>query len=382
MSAFDFDTPPDRRGTDSLKWSKYAGRDVLPMWVADMDFVSPPAVMKALRARVDHGVFGYGTPPASMTETLIDYLQRAYGWKIKAGWIVWLPGLVTGLNLVCRAVGKRGDDVVTATPIYPPFLTAPVNSERNKITVPMALENGRWRWDLERAQAAITPRSRLLLLCTPHNPVGRAFDEAELRQIADFAERNNLVVCSDEIHADLVLDPARRHLPFAALGEDIARRTITLMAPSKTYNIPGLGCAFAIVSDPGLRKRLRTAMNGIVPYVNLFGYVAAEAAYRDGEPWRLALIDYLRANAQYLAGAIDTIPGLRTTPVEATYLAWIDTRELGLDNAHTFFEEAGVGLSDGADFGAPGYLRLNFGCPRATLSDALDRIRRAVSALA
>jgi cystathionine beta-lyase len=382
MSAFDFDAPPDRRGGDSLKWAKYRDRDILPMWVADMDFVSPPAVMQALHARVDHGVFGYGAPPASLTEALIEYLQRAHNWKIDAGWIIWLPGLVTGLNVVCRAVGDCGDGVLTGTPIYPPFLSAPVNSERETIEVPLVLDGQRWRWDLDRAQAEITPRSRLLLLCNPHNPMGRAFDEAELMELARFAERNNLIVCADEIHSDLVLDPACRHLPFAGLSEEIARRTVTLMAPSKTFNIAGLGCAFAVVPDATLRKRLRAAMNGIVPYVNLLGFVAAEAAYREGEPWRQALIAYLRTNAQAVAGAVADMPGLSTTPVEATYLAWIDARALGRKNVHALFEQAGVGLSDGADFAAPGYVRLNFGCPRARLMDALARMRLAVESIA
>ncbi len=377
---FDFDTPIDRRGTDSSKWGKYAGRDVLPMWVADMDFAAPPAVIEALHRRAGHGVFGYGDPPQTLAEAVVEALARDHAWRIEPGWLVWLPGLVTGLNVACRAVGESGDGVFTATPIYPPFLSAPRLSRREVVTAPLQRRGARWEWDFARVEEAITPHTRLFMLCNPHNPVGRAFTRAELEQVAAIAERHDLILCSDEIHAGLVLDPACEHRPIAALDEAVARRCITLMAPSKTYNIPGLGCAFAVIPDAGLRRRFLDVMRGIVPHVNVLGYAAAEAAYRHGEPWRRALIDYLRGNAEYVCNAIDAIPGLRTTPVEATYLAWIDATGLNLENPAAFFEAAGVGLSDGADFGAPGFVRLNFGCARTTLAQAVARMSQAVAA--
>jgi cystathionine beta-lyase len=379
---FDFDAPIERRGSDSSKWRRYAGRDVLPLWVADLDFAAPPAVIEALHRRVDHGVFGYGDPPESTVEAAVEALARDHGWRVDPGWLVWLPGLVTGLNVACRAVGDLGDAVFTATPIYPPFLSAPRYSGRRVVAAALQRVGSRWEWDFERVEAALTPDTRLLLLCNPHNPVGRAFTREELLAIARIAERRDLVVCSDEIHAGLVLDPACAHLPFAALGGDIARRTITLIAPSKTYNIPGLGCALAVVSDPALRQRVREAMRGIVPHVNVLGYAAAEAAWRHGEPWRRALVDYLRGNAGRVVEAIGAMPGLRTTPVEATYLAWIDATALGIEDPAAHFEAAGVGLSSGADFGAPGFVRLNFGCTRATLDQALGRMAAAVAAAA
>jgi cystathionine beta-lyase len=206
------------------------------------------------------------------------------------------------------------------------------------------------------------------------------FTREELLEIGGVAERRDLIICSDEIHAGLVLDPSCTHLPIAALDEALARRTITLMAPSKTYNIPGLGCAFAVVSSPTLHRRVREVMRGIVPHVNVLGYAAAEAAWRHGEPWRRALVDYLRGNAQRVGEAVGAMPGLRTTPVEATYLSWIDATALGVENPAAYFEAAGVGLSNGADFGAPGFFRLNFGCTRATLDEALARISAAVAA--
>lgn len=376
--AFDFDHPPDRRGSDSVKWGRYGGRDVLPLWVADMDFAAPPAVLAALHGRVDHGVFGYGDAPASLVDAVVESLARDHAWRIDPQWIIWLPGLVTGLNVVCRAVGESGDAVLTATPVYPPFLSAPRFSGRDVITVDLVDVGNCWQWDLARLESAITPRTRLLMLCNPHNPVGRAFTRAELTAIAEIAERHDLVICSDEIHCGLVLDERAHHVPMATLDQGIADRCVTLMAPSKTWNIPGLGCSFAVVSNARLRRRLLEVMRGIVPHVNVLGFAATEAAYRDGSAWREALLAYLRSNARCVLGAIARMPGLSSWPVEATYLAWIDARGLGVDNPARFFEQAGVGLSDGADFGAPGYVRLNFGCCRSTLEEALARMGRAI----
>lgn len=382
--AFDFDRPIDRRSLPSEKWGRYAGRDVLPLWVADMDFAAPPAVIEALHRRIDHGVFGYTDAWPSLVEAVVDGLQRDHGWAIQPDWLVWLPGVVAGFNLACAIAGEPGDGVLTATPVYPPFLTAPANTGRVLQRVELVLRAGRWQWDWEALEAACTPSTRLLLLCSPHNPVGRVFDEAELRRLADFAARRDLLVCSDEIHCGLVLDPARPHRPLAALDEATARRTITLMAPSKTWNIPALYCAFAVIPDAALRRRYRHAMRGIVPHVNVLGMVAAEAAYRDGDGWRQALLAYLRGNRERVVAAVESLPGLAMTVPEATYLAWIDCRAMmaarGVDNPTAFFEAAGVGLSDGAVFGAPGFLRLNFGCPRATLDEALARMARALGA--
>lgn len=377
---FDFDRHPDRRQVPGEKWGRYAGRDVLPLWVADMDFSAPPPVLEALRRRLDHGVFGYTDAPPSLAEAVVEGLRRDHDWHIQAEWLVWLPGVVTGFNLACRAVGEAGDSVFTATPVYPPFLTAPENSGRRLVSCALVERNGRWEWDRAAVEAAIEPRTRVFMLCNPHNPVGRAFDREELRWIADLAESRDLVVCSDEIHCGLVLDAARPHLPIAALDERIARRSITLMAPSKTWNIPALYCAFAVIPDAGLRRRYQREMRGIVPHVNVMGLVAAEAAYRHGGPWRAALLDYLRDNRERVLDAVATMPGLRTTRPEATYLAWIDCREAGLDDPAAFFEAGGVGLSDGRAFGMPGFVRLNFGCSRATLDEALARMRRALTA--
>lgn len=382
--AFDFDRLIDRRSLPSEKWGRYAGRDVLPLWVADMDFAAPPAVIEALHRRIDHGVFGYTEAWPSLIDAVVEGLRRDHGWAIQPDWLVWLPGVVAGFNLACAIAGQPGDGVLTATPVYPPFLTAPANTGRVLQRVELVLRDGRWQWDWDALEAACTPSTRLLLLCSPHNPVGRVFDADELRRLADFAARHDLMVCADEIHCGLVLDEERPHRPLAALDEAAARRTITLMAPSKTWNIPALYCAFAVIPDPALRRRYRHAMRGIVPHVNVLGMVAAEAAYRDGDSWRRALLAYLRTNRARVVEAVAGMPGLSMTVPEATYLAWIDCREMmaarAVADPVAFFEAAGVGLSDGAAFGAPGFVRLNFGCPRATLDDALARMANALRA--
>ena len=374
---FDFDTVIDRSGTGSEKWDRY-GEDVIPLWVADMDFRSPPAVIHALRQRVEHGVFGYTHPTPGVTTAVLEHLERDFSWDVPPEWLVWLPGLVCGLNVLSRSVGEAGDEVITFTPIYPPFMSAPLLSQREVVKVPLLLNDSRWEFDTEALEQAITPRSRLLLLCNPHNPVGRAWSREELRQLADVAERHDLIIGSDDIHAGLILDKGKSHTPIATLSPEIARRTITLLAPSKSYNIPGLGCSFAVISDPGLRSRFKAAAGRIVPHVNLLGFTAAEAAYRYGEPWRQALLAYLRENRDLVTKVIDSIPGLATTHVEATYLAWIDTRGASIEDPGRFFEKAGVGLSNGADFNAPGFVRLNFGCNRSLLMKALTRIKTAV----
>ena len=372
----DFDTPVNRKGTASAKWDKYGDRDIIPMWVADMDFACAPPIVEALRARVDHPIYGYSNPPAGLVDATLAHLQDEYGWRVEPEWLVWLPGLVVGLNAVCRAYGREGADVITAVPIYPPFLSAPVNASRNTVRVQMVESNGAWRWDLEALERDITPSTRLLLLCNPHNPVGRVFRLEELRALADICKRHNVVMCSDEIHAGLVLDEDKRHVPLATLADDIAQNTVTLMSASKTFNLPALGCAYAIVSNPDLRDKLKKAMAGIVHHVGLMGYVATEAAYRHGKPWQLELLDYLRANRDLVEREVAKMKGLHIWHAEATYLSWIDARGLKTGNAVALFNEAGVGLYDGALFGAPGFLRLNFACPRPLLEKALERMAR------
>ena len=379
--SFDFDREIERRNTDSLKWRKYRGRDIIPMWVADMDFQAPQPILEALHTRVEHGVFGYPVPPEDLTQVVVERMAERYGWAIQPSWIVWLPGVVSALNVVCRAFGDDGDDVLAFSPLYPPFLSAPPLSRKSVKTIPLDRENGAYVMDPGRFEREITPRSRILLLCNPHNPVGRRFERCELERIAEVCLARDIIVCSDEIHCDLVLDGGR-HTPTATVSPEVAARTITLMAPSKTFNIPGLSCSFAIIENAELRAQFNRARDGIVPWTNALGYSACLAAYRDCEPWRRALIDYLRGNEELVRRFInDEIPGLAMDHAQATYLAWIDTRPLGLPDPERFFELAGVGLSDGKDFLEEGFVRLNFGCPRATLREGLERMKHAVAHL-
>jgi cystathionine beta-lyase len=379
---FDFETPIDRAHSDSQKWRKYSGRDILPLWVADMDFAAPPAVIEALRARVEHGVFGYAKPLPSLNDAVVAHCALHYRWSIDPTWIVWLPGLVTGLN-IAAALGEAGDEVLTATPVYPPFMSAPANQHRRTLAVPMVRAGTRWELDFDALARAITPRTKQFFLCSPHNPVGRAFSRAELEQVVAFCAHHGLTLVSDEIHCDLVLDPIV-HVPAASLSADAAARTITLMAPSKTYNIPGLGCSFAIIPDAALRAKFNRAAQGTVPDINVLGLVAGEAALRRGEPWRQALLTHLRGNRDLLEQTIASgaLPGVAMTHVEATYLAWLDISALKLASAHAHFEQHGLGFSDGAPFGAAPdtAVRLNFGCTRATLVEAIARLQRALRA--
>ena len=374
---YDFTTCPDRRGTGSLKWERHAGRDVLPMWVADMDFVSAPEIIAALQERAAHGVFGYTIPPKSTVEAALEYLQARHGVTATAEQIVWFPGLVPALNVACRAFVQPGEEVLTCTPVYPPFLSAPEHAGVGLRTVDLVENNGMWDIDFDALESAVTPRTKLFILCNPHNPVGRVFPEAAVARLADLCQKHSLVLISDEIHCDLVLDDA----PHVSGLKFPGPKTVAMFAPSKTFNLAGLACAFLVIPDAATRSTFQHAARGLITEVNAFGYTGCEVALRHGWPWRDQLLDVLRANRDHVEKFIATsLPGIRTWHVEATYLAWLDARELHLPNAAKFFEDHGVGLSDGVPFRAPaGFLRLNFGCPRTQLDEALARMAQAIT---
>jgi cystathionine beta-lyase len=342
-----------------------------------MDFRASPAVIQALHERIEHGVFGYTHPHGELVEALQAFLRRWHGWAVQGDWITWLAGVVPGLVAACRTIGEDGDDVMTVTPIYPPFLSVHKAARRNLITVPMRFEDEHWAFDFGAIERAITPRTRLFLLCNPHNPIGRSYSREELETLAWICQRHDIFICSDEIHAGLVLDEDKPHVPTAMLSEQIAARTITLRAPSKTFNLPGLGCAYAVICDSDLRRKFRRGAADISG-ANLAGFTAALAAYRDSHDWHMALLAYLRGNRDRVEQAIARMRGLSMTHVEATYLAWIDTRAADLPEPARFFEDAGVGLSDGRSFGGPGFVRLNFGCPSESLDSALQRMAAAI----
>jgi cystathionine beta-lyase len=383
---YNFDLPIERRGSDSGKWGDF-GEGVLPLWVADMDFAAPPAVLEALHQRVAHGIFGYGRPNPQLTQLICERLEQLYHWRVSPEQIVYFPGLVSGLNTVCRAVAEPGAGVLVQTPVYPPFLSAPANHNLTLEMAELAVTRQdrllRYEIDFDVFNATISPRTRLFILCNPHNPVGRCYTQAELSCLAEASARHNLIICSDEIHCDLLLDGSQ-HIPLASLSSEIAERCITLMAPSKTFNIAGLDCGFAVVSNRELRQRLVKAALGIVPHVNVLGYVAALAAYQHGGEWLAELLRYLTANRDFLVSyVLEQLPGLKLTVPEGTYLAWLDCREAGLEgNPQRFFlKEAGVAFNDGTTFGqgGEGFVRLNFGCTRATLVQALEQMRAALN---
>ena len=382
--AHDFDRVIDRRSTNSNKWRKYPP-DVLPLWVADMDFASPEPVIRALRERVEHGIYGYGFEGPEFAEVFVDRLQKRYGWTVSPEAVVLVPGVIPGFNVACRALTRPGDGLLMQLPVYPPILRCPGNHELTRDEALLGRDReGRYEADLDAFRAAIHDRTRAFLLCNPHNPVGRVFTGDELAGMARICLERDLAIIADEIHCDL-LYAGHRHVPIASLAPEIERRTITLMAPSKTFNLAGLKVSVAVIPEASLRERFMAARGDFVQtQVNIMGYAAAFAAYRDGDAWLGELLRYLEANRDFLAEYVRRhLPGVSMTPPEGTYLAWLDCRSAGsaASDPFTFFlERAKVALNDGALFGrgGPGFVRLNFGSPRALLTEGLERMRRAL----
>jgi len=381
---YDFETVPDRANTGSLKWNKYAGTEVIPLWVADMDFVAAPEILAALHERVDHGVIGYTHPTPDALAATIAYLERVHGVRAGAEHLFWMPGMVPALNLLCHAFAKPGEGIMTATPIYPPFTSAAPNQGRRCIAVPLAEAadgSGLETFDRDAMEDAVTPDTRVFILCNPHNPVGRVYTRDELTWLAEFCVRHDLVLISDEIHCDLVLDDDAPHISTTTLDPALAERTVTMLSPSKTYNLPGLCCAYSVIPNDSLRRRFARATKDIFTEINCFGYAGLTAAYTHGEPWRQELMTVLRGNRDRVYDVVGALcPEVKMRPMAATYLAWMDVSALGLDHPAAHFEAHGVGLSPGSAFSGPGHVRLNFGCPRSLLDQGLERFVAAVAA--
>jgi cysteine-S-conjugate beta-lyase len=387
---YNFDLLPDRRVTESLKWNAY-NEDVLPMWVADMDFISPEPVIRALRDRIEHGVFGYPTSASAdqkgmdrLRQTIVDRLAQLYHWTISPEDLVFVPGVVTGFNLACHSLATPGGGVLVQTPVYTPILNAPANAGMLRQEMELTqCPDGPYSIDWRAFEAAITDQTRLFILCNPHNPVGRVFRQDELEYMAEICLRQGVVICSDEIHSDLIFSGSH-HLPLASLDPLIAQNTITLIAPSKTYNLAGLACSIAIIQNAELRQNYMHSGKGLVSWVNLMGIVAAQAAYHEGQDWLDQLLVYLEANRDYLVRFVqEQLPGMCMGCPEGTYLAWLDCRGAGIQGnpAEFFLQKGRVALNDGATFGqgGAGFVRLNFGCPRPMLTEALERMREAIS---
>lgn len=378
----EFDNVLSRRNTGSYKWDKPQMRGVLPMWVADMDFAAAAEILEAIKARVDHGVFGYAQAPDSLSEVVVDRMWELYQWRIKPEWLVWLPGLETSLTIASSSIGGEGDSVMTLAPIYPPFYTGPRFAGKDVLEQALDIVDGTWALDFEKLEQRFlqNPKLKLLLFCNPHNPLGKVYSQAELMRLGQLCLKYKIKICSDEVHCDLILN-GKTHFPLASLNSELENQCITLMAPSKTFNIAGLGCGFAIIADAKWRQSFQLSMRGWSPMVNVMGYVACEAAYRYGEPWRRKLIEYLKGNVRMIEAALSgPLQSFRWVKPEATYLAWLDTTVLGEDDAALMFRRHGLGLSAGHTFGKNGWVRLNFGCPKATLKEGLARMERAILA--
>lgn len=375
-----FDRVVDRTGTGSIKWARFEGRDVIPMWVADMDFTSPAPIATALQHRIEHGVFGYSVAHPGVAEAVCGHLERVHAVTIDPSWIVWMPGMVVGLAMCACLAGEAGDAIMTFTPVYPPFLKVHRDAGRQLITVPLREENGRHTFDFAAMEKAVTARTRLLMLCSPHNPVGRVWTRSELDTLADFCVHHDLLLVSDEIHCDLLLEPEKApHTSALKLDGPIRERTLTLMAASKTYNIPGLGLSFAIIPNESLRRRFALTKNTFVAEISPLSFHATQAAFAQCEAWRQSLCRYLRRNRDVIAAFLnENAPGVLMPHIEATYLAWLDVRALNLPQPAAHFESRGLALSNGADFGAPGFVRMNFGCSLTTLEEGLRRFRAAI----
>lgn len=381
---YDFDTVHERRGTDSSKWSRF-DPDVIPMPVADMDFPIAPPILEALRSRLEHPFLGYGAITEEIQAVFAARLQRRYGWAVAPAAIIPIPGVIPGFNAALRGFTSPGDAIVLQTPAYPPILKANEHhglDRHEALLVPN--EAGRYEVDWPSLEAAFDATTRAFILCNPHNPVGRVFSPDELRRMAGIALANGALIISDEIHCDLPLG-GNVHTPVASLSPEIEARTITLMAPSKTFNLAGMKASIAIIPNAEIRETFEAARTGLVGAINILGAHAMLAAYRDCDAWLEELTAYLTANRDYLASFVaERLPGITMSPLEGTYLAWLDCNALelpGNDAFNWFLENARVGLGEGVNFGdrGEGFVRLNFGCPRPLLEEALERMAAAVA---
>ncbi|WP_158966701.1 MalY/PatB family protein [Paraglaciecola sp. L3A3] len=372
-----FDQIIDRKPTYAFKWEKYNGTDVLPMWIADTEFKCAQPILDALHARTEHGLLGYTVPAhhTAVNQAVVDWLSRQYDWQISPDWIVWTPGVVPAFNIVCKAYCQPGDKVMVQTPNYPPLLAAPKINGLERVDIGTVAIDGRWTIDLaELEKQAADPACKLFIVCNPMNPVGSVFSEHELQRITEICQQNDVLLCSDEIHCDLILDEKAKHIPAGKISE-FNGKVITLMAASKTFNVAGLGTSFAIIEDAKTRVEFNNAARGIMPWVTVLGLEATLAAFTQCDQWHAELLQYLRANLDYLEQEINSIDGLTLLRPQGTFLAWIDCSGLGVENPQKYFEDKGVGPSPGIDFGDKNFVRINFGCPRSQLEQAIARLK-------
>ena len=381
---YNFDQIIDRRSSDSIKWNLHDD-DVLPLWVADMDFPSPPEVLDALRNRVDHGLFGYSKTQEKTRLAVKNWLSSRHGWNVQVDDILIVPGVVQAFNVAASAYSQPGDSVLLQTPAYHPYFDVHSNSNLKQVISPLVRDSkGYYSLDNTQFRDSFLPNTRTFMLCNPHNPTGRVFTRAELLSMAEICLNNNSIICSDEIHSDIV-HPGYKHIPIASLSDEIAQMTITLISTTKTFNLAGLKSSAVIIRNPRLRELFINRLSGFVGSVNILGEIALSAAYDHGSNWLDQLLNYLEENRQYLLDFVtNELPGINISPPEGTYLAWLDCSNLNIAEPGKFFlNEARVGLNSGEWFGEDysDHVRINFACPRETLANALERLRIAVSSL-
>lgn len=380
MKTYNFNEIINRCCTESYKWQRY-DKGVLPMWIADMDLPVADEICEALKKRAEHPIFGYATATKEATDCVIASLKKRFNWEVQPDWIVWLPGIVPAINAAARAFAGPGKGIIINPPIYTQIYATANLSHSNAYHAPMKLVVDHWELDKQKMEEVIGSDTTLLILCSPHNPIGHVYSREDLEWIADFAKRHNLVVCSDEIHCDLILDSNKTHIPSATINADMEDRCLTFMAPSKTYNIPGLGCAYAIIKNPTIRAQFAKETEHIIPAPNAFAYTACIAAYTHGETWLNQCLEFLRENAEYCATELAKLPYIKVRKPEATYLIWIDCSQLPVENPFDFFYAHGIALDKGECFGDPQCLRLNFACPRETLEQGISLIKKALASL-
>ena len=377
----DFDKIINRRLSDSLKWNR-EDEDVLPLWVADMDFPVPEPVLDALQKRISHGIFGYSKTQESTKLAIQAWLSDRHDWLVETDDILVIPGVVQGFNIAAAAFTNPGDSVLFQTPAYHPFFEVALNTHLNQRVHRLSKdENGYYTINTDEFRNAVSPQTRIFILCNPHNPTGRVFSEKELIKMADICLKENIVICSDEIHCDLVFQGAK-HIPIASLSGDISQRTITLISASKTFNLAGLKSSAVIISNPALREQFQAKLRGFSGSVNLLGDIAMAAAYSHGQDWLGELLQYLELNRDILVDYVSSeLPGIHIDSPQGTFLGWLDCTESGLENpADHFLTKGRVALNSGEWFGDEfrKYARINFGCPREILLSALDRIKKSL----
>ncbi len=381
-----FDKAINRKQTESSKWRRW-DEDVLAMWVADTDFECPKEVIEAIQKRVEHGIFGYGFPPDGLTDVVTSRLKRLYNWEVSSKQVQYVPGIVTGFNVAVRGLCQPGEEVIYQVPAYPPFIRAPRGGGMQGVQNVMFVgDSGQYEVDFEVFERQIVENKvSLFILCNPHNPTGRVFSQAELEKFADICLRHKVVIVSDEIHCDILYDD-RVHIPIASLSKEVSDITITLQAPSKTYNIAGLHTSVAVIQNPDLRERYNAYRAGIVSSPCILGMYAAKAAYEHGEPWLKAQLAYLQANRDLLDGALQNeLKPIKWTKPQATFLAWLDCRDLGVEGSlqQFFLDKVKLGFNDGPEFGAvgQGFVRLNFGTTRANIQLAIEKLKLAIDTI-